>query len=104
MFVIDSTDRARFEEAKVELITALKDEQLAKAAVLILANKHDKVDAMPVEEILQKLNGDDANEADVSLSKILNGRDFKVIAGSALKDFGVHDGFEWLCTVMKPLA
>ena len=52
IFVVDSSDSRRFEEAKVELDTILlKVHHLRKFPVLILANKQDKPEAVNVEEV-----------------------------------------------------
>ena len=41
LFVVDSTDHARFHEAKIELHRALSHPQLDSATLLVLANKQD---------------------------------------------------------------
>ena len=52
VFVIDSSDSRRFEEAKVELDTILlKVQHLKKFPVILLANKQDKPEAVSVEEV-----------------------------------------------------
>lgn len=41
VFIIDSVDRARFNESKGELDALLTDEQIAQLPILILGNKID---------------------------------------------------------------
>ena len=58
IFVVDSSDRARTEEAKNELWNVLLDPQFPDAPVLIVANKQDKEGAMSVKEIVHAFNLD----------------------------------------------
>ena len=51
IFVVDASDSQRIEEASEELRTALSDNQLTAAAILILANKSDKPEALSMEEV-----------------------------------------------------
>merc|ERR1712240_990945 len=53
VFLVDSCDRARFNESKVELESLLTDEQLANCPVLILGNKIDRPGAAGEEELRQ---------------------------------------------------
>ena len=39
LFVVDSSDKQRMHEAKIELSDLLKEEQLKGAALVVLANK-----------------------------------------------------------------
>ena len=45
IYVIDSTDRGRFDEAKGELWDMLNDDRLRNSSVLILANKQVYLDS-----------------------------------------------------------
>ena len=53
MFLVDSCDRARFGESKVELESLLTDEQLGNCPVLVLGNKIDRPGAAGEEELRQ---------------------------------------------------
>ena len=55
IFVLDSNDYGRFNEAKDELITLLEEDELINAALLIFANKQDLQDALDKERITEKL-------------------------------------------------
>merc|ERR1712048_185461 len=46
IFVVDSSDRERVEDAREELFKMLSEEELREAAVLVLANKQDLPCAM----------------------------------------------------------
>eukprot|EP00794_Sanderia_malayensis_P009079 gene9079-10048_t len=55
IFVIDSSDKQRLEEAKSELKRLLEEEDLQGAHVLVFANKQDVVGAATVADLLQCL-------------------------------------------------
>merc|ERR1712182_181334 len=56
IFVVDSNDRDRVEDAKEELHKILQEDEMRDAVLLVLANKQDLPNAMPVAEISQKLD------------------------------------------------
>ena len=57
MFVIDSKDVERIDEARDELWTVVRSAQLPLSTViLIMANKQDLPDALSVEEITKRLD------------------------------------------------
>lgn len=56
IFVIDSNDRERIQEAKDELHKVLSDDLLREARVLIFANKQDLPKALRANELIEKLN------------------------------------------------
>ena len=55
IFVVDSSDRARIEEARQELKRILGDKEMEDALLLIFANKQDVPGAMKANEIIEKL-------------------------------------------------
>merc|ERR1712224_1001501 len=55
VFVIDSSDRDRIEDAREELFKMLADEEMAEAVVLVFANKQDLPHAMSSHEVADKL-------------------------------------------------
>ncbi|XP_077977965.1 uncharacterized protein LOC144433532 [Glandiceps talaboti] len=55
IFVVDSNDRARLEEAKDELHRMLNDNELRDAILLVFANKQDLPNAMTAAEVADKL-------------------------------------------------
>ncbi|XP_039635355.1 ADP-ribosylation factor-like protein 3 isoform X1 [Perca fluviatilis] len=86
IYVIDSSDRKRFEETSLELAELLEEEKLAAVPLLIFANKQDLVTASPASELAESL----------SLHTIRD-RMWQVQACSAVTAEGVQDGMTWVC-------
>ena len=55
IFVVDSNDRDRVEDAKEELNKMLNEDEMRDAIVLVFANKQDLPNAMSASELTQKL-------------------------------------------------
>ena len=53
IYVVDSSDRLRFQEAREELDRMLQEDSLSRTPVLILANKQDLPGAATCSEITQ---------------------------------------------------
>ncbi|XP_051878261.1 ADP-ribosylation factor-like protein 13B [Pristis pectinata] len=63
IFIIDSTDVKRMEEAGKVLSEVMKHEKMSGKPVLILANKQDKAEALPELDIIEQMSlGKLANE------------------------------------------
>eukprot|EP01106_Pelomyxa_sp_JSP_P009811 TRINITY_DN2663_c0_g1_i1.p1 TRINITY_DN2663_c0_g1~~TRINITY_DN2663_c0_g1_i1.p1 ORF type:complete len:182 (-),score=67.51 TRINITY_DN2663_c0_g1_i1:29-574(-) len=86
IFVVDSSDRERVGEASEELHRMLGEDELREAAVLVLANKQDLPQAMPVAEVTAKLG----------LHKLNRNRKWYVQATCATTGDGLYEGLEWL--------
>merc|ERR1712216_601868 len=52
IYVVDSADRRRLEEAAAELAELLEEDKLTGIPVLIFANKQDLMNATPADEIV----------------------------------------------------
>merc|ERR1712216_983290 len=52
IYVVDSSDRKRLEEAAAELAELLEEDKLTGIPVLIFANKQDLMNATPADEIV----------------------------------------------------
>ena len=55
IFVVDSNDRERIQEASEELQKMLNEDELRDAVLLVFANKQDLPNAMSVAEVTDKL-------------------------------------------------
>merc|ERR1712159_394777 len=55
IFVVDSNDRDRVEDAREELAKMLNEDEMRDAVLLVLANKQDLPNAMTAAEVTEKL-------------------------------------------------
>lgn len=85
IFVVDSNDRERVNEAKEELTKMLSEDELRDAVLLVFANKQDLPNAMTGAEITEKLG----------LSNLRN-KDWYIQATCATQGNGLYEGLDWL--------
>ena len=95
IFVIDSSDRARISESRVELLRILNlrtsiSSKPVSAPILILANKQDQTEALTVKELSELLN----------LKNVLS-CPWHIQPTCALTGAGVTEGFTWLASALK---
>ncbi len=88
VFVIDSSDRRRFDEVRIELESLSKHRALLQCPFLIFANKQDLPQAADTNHIVNSLG----------LFQMLRYRNWKVCESTATTGSGIHRGFEWLAT------
>ena len=85
IFVIDSNDRERVQEAREELNRMLQEDELREATLLCFANKQDLPNAMNAAEVTDKLQ----------LHSMKN-RDWYIQATCATSGDGLYEGLDWL--------
>merc|ERR1712232_1238841 len=90
IFVVDSTDRERLDDAREEIFKMLGEEEMREAALLVLANKQDLPGAMAGAEIMEKLGLHD-----------LRGRQWFLQAACATTGDGLYEGLDWLCRTLS---
>ncbi|XP_049641628.1 ADP-ribosylation factor 1-like [Suncus etruscus] len=90
IFVLDSNDRERVEEARQELLRMLAEDELRDAVLLVLANKQDLPDAMDAAEIMDKLGLDS-----------LSHRSWYIQAACATSGGGLYEGLDWLANQLE---
>merc|ERR1711935_902101 len=56
IFVVDSNDRDRIQDAREEIAKILSEDEMRDAVVLVFANKQDLPNSMPAAEITEKLS------------------------------------------------
>uniref|UniRef100_UPI0037E9B692 ADP-ribosylation factor-like protein 14 n=1 Tax=Semicossyphus pulcher TaxID=241346 RepID=UPI0037E9B692 len=91
VFVVDSSDRARMEEARKELESALRSEPLKGRPLILVANKQDVNGALTVTEIKDTFH----------LKRVCTGRDWFVQPCSASTGFGVEEVFRRVVQLAK---
>jgi ADP-ribosylation factor-like protein 2 len=87
VWVIDSMDVARMGDCADELHKLLKEERLAGATLLVLANKQDAPGSIPVQEIERK---------HLRLNDLAGDRHWNVYESSAVSGKGLDEAFTWL--------
>uniref|UniRef100_A0A8C1K0E1 ADP-ribosylation factor 4a n=1 Tax=Cyprinus carpio TaxID=7962 RepID=A0A8C1K0E1_CYPCA len=85
IFVVDSNDRERAQEAAEELQKMLQEDELRDAVLLVFANKQDLPNAMPISEMTDKLG-----------LQALRSRTWYVQATCATQGTGLYEGLDWL--------
>jgi ADP-ribosylation factor 1/2 len=90
IFVVDSNDRDRIENAKEELQRMLNEEELRDAVVLVFANKQDLPNAMSVSEITDKLG-----------LQAMRHRQWFVQSTCATTGDGLYEGLDWLSRTLN---
>jgi len=85
IYVVDSSDRRRLEEAGEELAELLVEDKLGGVPLLVFANKQDLISAVPQEEIVEAL----------ALMSIKD-RDYQIQCCSAKNGTGLEEGMQWV--------
>ena len=88
IYVIDSSDASRLEEAGLELINVLKNPILANKPLLILANKGDLEGSLSCDRL-----------TDYYGFKDINDREWFIMQTSAIDGKGVHQGLMWITKI-----
>ncbi|CAG8480320.1 10102_t:CDS:2 [Acaulospora morrowiae] len=70
VFVIDSADHEKLETARNELHSLLEKPQLANIPVLVLGNKNDLSEALPVDKIIEAMDLRSIDNREVSCYSI----------------------------------
>ena len=85
VYVVDSNDRDRTEDAREELHKMLNEDEMRDAVVLVFANKQDLPNAMPAAEISEKLGLGD-----------LRNRQWFIQSACATTGDGLYEGIDWM--------
>ncbi|CAI8036533.1 ADP-ribosylation factor 4 [Geodia barretti] len=85
IFVVDSNDRERVQEAREELNKMLEEDELRDAFLLVFANKQDLPQSMSVSEIQECLG----------LHQLRN-RKWYIQSACATQGTGLYEGLDWL--------
>ena len=85
IFVVDSNDRDRIDDAREELHKMIADEELKDAVILVYANKQDLPGAMTTPEVTDKLG-----------LHTIRGKTWYIQAACATRGDGLYEGLDWL--------
>jgi len=85
IYVVDSNDRDRSEDAREELNKMLNEDEMRDAVVLVFANKQDLPNAMTAAEVTEKL----------ALQNMRN-RQWYIQSACATTGDGLYEGLDWL--------
>ena len=89
IFVVDSNDRDRIEDAAEELKKMLAEEELKDCCVLFMANKQDLNDALSTDEVTKALGMESLKE-----------RTWFVQGTSGITGQGLEEGLNWMASVL----
>eukprot|EP00042_Codosiga_hollandica_P017454 m.48095 g.48095 ORF g.48095 m.48095 type:complete len:194 (+) comp47661_c0_seq2:22-603(+) len=97
IFLIDSADRARLEEARNELLAVLPTHCYVPVTVpvVVLANKSDLPESIPDAEITRLL------QLDKYISGEMNERQVQLFRTSLVNGSGVREAFAWLESLIE---
>lgn len=90
IFVIDSSDRARIEEARQELHRIINDREMRECLLLVFANKQDIAGAMNPQEVTDSLK-----------LASLTDKIWFVVPSCATTGEGLLEGLAWLSNNVK---
>ena len=90
IYVIDSTDVDRLEDAKDEFHAILEEEELKDACILVYANKQDMPGAI-----------DDAKVSEALGLPQIQSRQWAIFKTSAVKGTGLFEGLDWLSNALS---
>mmetsp|Transcript_45124 Transcript_45124/g.71340 ORF Transcript_45124/g.71340 Transcript_45124/m.71340 type:complete len:181 (-) Transcript_45124:293-835(-) len=85
IYIVDSSDRERIEDARDELFNVLQAEEMRDVVLLVLANKQDLPNALTSSEVAEKLG-----------LNSLHKRRWFVQAACATRGQGLYEGLDWL--------
>jgi len=91
IYVIDSSDHARLQTSRAELLTMLSEEELNGVPLLVFANKQDVDGAIPPETISDQLG----------LAGGEKGREWSVRGSCAKTGEGLDAGLDWLVNIIQ---
>jgi len=90
IFVVDSNDRDRIEDAREELAGIMSEDEMRHAVLLVFANKQDLPMAMPAAEVTERLG----------LHSLKN-RQWFIQSACATTGDGLYEGLDWLSRTLS---
>merc|ERR1712167_289667 len=85
IYVVDSNDRDRIEDAREELAKMLTEAELRESILLVLANKQDLPNSLSTAEVAEKLGLNSVRD-----------RQWLIQSTVATRGDGLYEGLDWL--------
>jgi GTP-binding protein SAR1 len=101
VFLVDSADRSRFQEARDELASLLDDPALQEVPVVVLGNKIDIPTAASEDELRSQLNLPRHRTFGKDTKPGTLGRPVEIFMVSIVKRMGYAEAFQWLSRFLK---
>lgn len=92
IFVVDSNDRERIDEAKEQLHQMANEDLLREVPILVFANKQDLPNALSAKELEEKLDM-------AKFDKIE--RKWHIQSTAAVQKEGIEEGFQWMAETLN---
>ena len=93
IFVVDSNDEDRIEEAKKTLDNLINSEELKGVPLMIYANKQDLPNALTIAQLTEKLG-----------LHSMRDREWFIQSAVAKNGTGLYEGLDWMATQVKKNA
>jgi len=90
IFVVDSNDRDRIDDARAELHKMLEEEEMRDAVLLVYANKQDLPNAMTAAEVTDKLG-----------LQQMRSRQWFIQSACGTAGDGLYEGLDWLSRTLQ---
>merc|ERR1712032_652477 len=90
IFVVDSNDRDRIEDAREELRRIMNEDEMREAMLLVFANKQDLPNAMTAAEVSEKLGLHNSRN-----------RRWYIQSACATTGEGLYEGLDWLSRTLS---
>merc|ERR1711904_338039 len=90
IFVVDSNDRDRIEDARDELYKMLQEGEVRNSVLLVYANKQDLPNAMTVAEVSDRLG-----------LHALRNRPWHIQSSCATNGDGLYEGLDWMSQTLN---
>lgn len=91
IFVVDSYDKERIDEAREFLYKFISMDSFKSTVLLVMANKQDMPNVMTIEEIREKLEIDKYKELKAK----------NVIGTSAEQGLGLQESLDWIISTLS---
>ncbi|KAG2375090.1 hypothetical protein C9374_010094 [Naegleria lovaniensis] len=101
VFMVDAVERRRIQEARAELYSIMKDNDLANVPIVVMGNKVDNPNAMPEFELSEQLDVTHLRTGKSLDQSFGTQRPLEIFMTSVSKDFNIAESFEWLSSRIR---